>query len=93
MSASVVQARIFFSGAVQGVGFRYTTRQVAAQAGLKGWVKNLPDGRVEARLEGRKDHIEDLCRQLQLHYDASLCSTDITFHSPDHSFENFRIIH
>ena len=93
MSASVVQARIFFSGAVQGVGFRYTTRQYATRTGLKGWVKNLPDGRVEARVDGPKDHIEQLCKQLKLHYDGSLRSIDITFHSPDNSFENFRIIH
>jgi len=48
---------------------------------------------MSASVQARKDHIEDLCRQLKRHYDALLRSTDITLHSSDHSFENFRIIH
>lgn len=39
--------QVFYSGRVQGVGFRYTTRQVAAGYEVSGWVRNLPDGRVE----------------------------------------------
>lgn len=38
---------IFYSGRVQGVGFRYATKQLAAGYDVTGWVKNLPDGRVE----------------------------------------------
>ncbi len=38
---------IFYSGRVQGVGFRYSTKQIAAGFEVAGWVKNLPDGRVE----------------------------------------------
>lgn len=40
------------SGKVQGVGFRYYVRERATTAGLTGWVRNLPDGRVEAHVEG-----------------------------------------
>ena len=39
--------RVYYSGRVQGVGFRYTTRQIASGFEVTGWVKNLPDGRVE----------------------------------------------
>ncbi|MGI8604292.1 MAG: acylphosphatase [Verrucomicrobiales bacterium] len=39
--------RIYFEGRVQGVGFRYTTRRVAQGFEVVGWVKNLPDGRVQ----------------------------------------------
>ncbi|RYD35664.1 MAG: acylphosphatase [Verrucomicrobiaceae bacterium] len=39
--------QVFYTGRVQGVGFRYTTKQVAAGYEVSGWVKNLPDGRVE----------------------------------------------
>ncbi len=44
--------RLLVSGRVQGVGFRDSTRQVAEQLHLGGWVRNLADGRVEATFEG-----------------------------------------
>jgi acylphosphatase len=43
---------VYFSGRVQGVGFRYTTLQVAKEFEVSGWVKNLPDGRVQLEAEG-----------------------------------------
>lgn len=46
--------RIFYSGRVQGVGFRYTARTVAAGFEVTGTVRNLPDGRVELLAEGTK---------------------------------------
>ena len=47
--------RIFVSGLVQGVGFRAYTRRVAESLGLSGWVRNLPDGRVEILAEGEEE--------------------------------------
>lgn len=52
------QARIFVSGFVQGVGYRHFVRKKAQGLGLKGWVRNLPDRRVEAVLQGSKESIE-----------------------------------
>ncbi len=43
---------VFWSGRVQGVGFRYTAESVALELGITGWVRNLPDGRVEGAVEG-----------------------------------------
>lgn len=43
---------IFWAGHVQGVGFRYTAESAALELKLTGWVRNLPDGRVEALVEG-----------------------------------------
>lgn len=48
------------SGDVQGVFFRDTCRQMAEQQGIAGWVRNLPDGRVEAVFEGDADSVERL---------------------------------
>lgn len=50
--------RVFISGRVQGVGFRWYTRQQAASLGLAGWVRNLPGGRVEAVFQGEESLVD-----------------------------------
>lgn len=59
------RAHIFVSGQVQGVFFRDNTRRWASSLELKGWVRNLTDGRVEVLVEGDKDKIEALVVQLR----------------------------
>ena len=49
---------MFVSGRVQGVNFRWNTKIVADKLGIKGWVRNLPDGRVEMVAEGDDKDIE-----------------------------------
>jgi len=52
-------ARLYVvSGLVQGVGFRFFVNRAASIEGLHGWVRNLPDGRVEIRAEGDADSLE-----------------------------------
>lgn len=55
-----VRAHIFVSGRVQGVLFRDGTQRQAKRLGVKGWVRNLADGRVEAVFEGEKDKVEQV---------------------------------
>jgi acylphosphatase len=54
----LVARRYRISGRVQGVGFRWFTQSAAARENIHGWVKNLPDGRVEASAEGEAGAIE-----------------------------------
>jgi len=64
--ASNVRARLLISGRVQGVAFRWETLQAAERCGVSGWVRNLPDGRVEAVAEGPRQQVTDLidwCRK------------------------------
>ncbi len=59
------RARILVSGIVQGVFFRYHTRELAQRLGVHGWVRNTHDGRVEAVFEGEKETVErmlNFCR-------------------------------
>ncbi|HYZ11453.1 MAG TPA: acylphosphatase [Actinomycetota bacterium] len=56
----MVRRHVFVSGMVQGVFFRYETRERARARGLAGWVRNLPDGRVEAVFEGQQDAVEGM---------------------------------
>ena len=59
------RAHIWISGKVQGVFYRDNTRRWALSMGLSGWVRNLPDGRVEVLVEGEKNSIESLERKLK----------------------------
>jgi acylphosphatase len=61
MSQSI-RAHLFISGRVQGVGYRFATVDTASQLGLSGWVRNLPDSRVEAVFEGVQEVVEEMIR-------------------------------
>src|SRR3990172_7090313 len=56
--SSKIRRTMYFSGHVQGVGFRYATRDVAAKFRVAGFVRNLPDGRVELVVEGREVELD-----------------------------------
>lgn len=55
-----IRAHVFVSGRVQGVFFRDKTRRKAEELNVQGWVRNLPDGRVEAVFEGAKESVEKM---------------------------------
>ncbi len=57
---SMVRAHVYISGKVQGVGYRLSTQSEAVKLGVKGWVRNLPDGRVEAVLEGETTAVKQM---------------------------------
>jgi acylphosphatase len=62
----VIRRRVVVHGRVQGVWFRETTRLAAERRGVSGWVRNRPDGTVEAVLEGPDDAVESVveaCRR------------------------------
>ena len=58
----MVRAHLLISGTVQGVGYRWSCRREAQGIGLTGWVRNLPDGRVEAVLQGTREQIERMIK-------------------------------
>ncbi len=62
----MIRRRVLVHGRVQGVFFRDTTRRQALQRGVAGWVRNRPDGSVEAVFEGEPDAVArlvELCRE------------------------------
>lgn len=86
-------AHIFISGFVQGVGFRQFIKINADKLGLKGWVRNLPDGRVEAVFEGSKEKIEEgisLCRKGPLLSEVK--RVNVRWEGINERFETFEIV-
>ena len=66
MSGPAISRRAVVHGRVQGVFFRDTTRRRALELGISGWVRNCPDGTVEALFEGSSEAVEaalDFCRR------------------------------
>lgn len=87
----MVRAHIFFSGNVQGVGFRYTCSSYAQQLQLTGWVKNLPDGRVEAVTEGPREKIEELLLRLKGQFGSFIRDQHIEWLEARREFDQFSI--
>lgn len=66
--------RIVVRGRVQGVGFRVAAYRKAIDLGLRGWVRNMPDGRVEMEVQGAPDRIRDM--QVWCHNGPALARVD-----------------
>ena len=82
--------RIFYSGQVQGVGFRYTTRGLARGFAVAGYVKNLPDGQVELLAEGEPDEVDRFLDEVGRRMAENIAARQL-LDVPLHNFEGFEI--
>ena len=86
------RAHVFVNGQVQGIFFRQNTKQKAESHGVTGWVRNLPDGRVEAVFEGKEEDVRalvDFCRKGPR--GAVITNVDVTFEGFAGEFRNFKV--
>ena len=84
----------FVSGRVQGVGYRAFTRDIANKLGLKGFVRNLPDGRVEVYAEGEEEALNKLLSKLwEGPFFAKVTDIDYKFTEPRGDYESFTILY
>lgn len=83
--------RSLISGRVQGVGYRYSTKEKAMALGLAGWVRNLPDGRVEAVVEGDRAQVIRLVEWLQSGPPAARVDAVETQEQTPQHFKTFEI--
>lgn len=83
---------IYYSGTVQGVGFRWTAESIAADLGLCGWVKNLSDGRVEILCEGEEAALAAFMNKIKnCPMKHCISSQDIAWDETRGEFKDFRI--
>jgi acylphosphatase len=91
-NSDLQRARVRVSGQVQGVFFRDSTRQKAEELGLAGWVRNMPDGQVEALFEGPPEKVEEIvswCKEGPQR--ASVENVDTDFESAGGDLEGFEV--
>lgn len=84
------RAHVLFFGRVQGVFFRDNTRRKARELGVAGWVRNLPDGSVEAVVEGPRPQVEALIEWCRRHQPlARVTEAKVAWEDPQGAFEGF----
>jgi acylphosphatase len=74
--------RVYYSGRVQGVGFRFTAQSLARGFEVAGFVRNLPDGRVELVAEGDSDVLDGFLASIQIEMDTYITNVTTESESP-----------
>ncbi len=94
MASSPCQRRqVFYSGHVQGVGFRYTARRIAGRFAVTGFVRNLPDGRVELVAEGTAEELTAFLNEVGERLATNIRSTAVDRRPASGEFSSFEIRH
>ncbi len=91
MPEGIKAAHLFFEGRVQGVGFRYTAQNLARRLGIDGWVKNLPDGRVELFAQAKQEFLEKFVTELLGLFKANIYNYSLE-NCPPQEYSGFRVI-
>jgi len=88
---SEITEQILFSGRVQGVGFRYTTQRIATGLPVRGFVRNLPDRRVEVIVTGSAESIQRLIAGLREYFGTGITDMDRQIMEATEIFEGFEV--
>jgi acylphosphatase len=84
---------VYFSGRVQGVGFRYNTSIIARRYEVTGYVRNCPDGRVELVAEGQPKELDDFLREVRDHFSYNIRNEQSDIQDASGQFPGFEIRH
>ncbi len=82
---------VFYSGYVQGVGFRYTIRRIGGQFDIRGWVKNLYDGRVELVAEAEEEVLKKTIKAINSAFEEYIKNAEIEWSEAVGEFDGFEI--
>jgi acylphosphatase len=87
-----VRAHVWISGDVQGVFFRSHIRSHAVLREIRGWAKNLIDGRLEAVFEGKKENVDEILRFCsEGPVGAKVDNTEVKWEKPTSGFRDFQV--
>ena len=87
------RVHVFYSGQVQGVGFRYSVRDIAMSLAVTGWVKNLEDRRVEVVAEGEQKDLEEFLDKISKSYIGRYVKdTEVSWEKATKEFGSFEVV-
>ena len=92
-SAAIERREVYYSGRVQGVGFRWTAHQVAQGFAVTGFVKNLDDGRVHLLAEGEAAEVDRLLAGIQARMGGYIRQTTVSSAPATGQYPTFEIVH
>ena len=85
------QVHLYYSGKVQGIGFRFTAERIAEELGVLGWARNLNDGRVELVAEASEDVLKDFLAQINTIFSRYIQDVDINWEAATGEFKDFGV--
>ncbi|MBU4252829.1 MAG: acylphosphatase [Candidatus Omnitrophica bacterium] len=85
------QLHLYYSGKVQGIGFRYVVLDIALGLKIYGWVKNLNDGRVEVLAESKEDTLNVFLEQINQHFSRYITDTIVERLPANGKFSDFQV--
>jgi acylphosphatase len=83
---------VYYSGKVQGVGFRATAADIAKDYPVTGWVKNLPDGRVQLLVEGPEDKVEEFLKAIRTRWKDNIDKAKTEDQTVSGKFKSFDVV-
>ena len=94
MTASLpIRRHVYYTGHVQGVGFRWTARHIAQGFAVTGFVRNLADRRVELVAEGAAAEVERFCAAIAERFEANIRDAAVTDGPFTDEFSTFEVVH
>jgi len=85
------EAHVYYSGRVQGVGFRFTAEDLAKGLSIAGFVRNLSDGRVEIVAQAEEDTLKNFLDQVQKAFSSYIRETNISWQIPAQEYKDFGV--
>jgi acylphosphatase len=85
------QVHVYYSGRVQGIGFRFTAESLALELNVSGWVRNLGDGRVEIVAESEEEVLEKFLERIKEYFSRYIHNVDIEWAEASGRFKEFTI--
>ncbi len=87
-----IACMVYYTGKVQGVGFRATAVEIAKDFPVTGWVKNLSDGRVQLLAEGPADAVDKFLKAIRTHWEGNIEKEDVQSQTPTGDYMSFDIV-